>query len=254
MSATDVSDAANRGVTHGRASALLARGLARSTWQPDMWDRLLLVAQCVGPATSVLDVGGRGHQLARFMPGATLLTANIEPPADVIVDPRTLPFADAEFDVVTSCDVIEHMPAERRADHIAELARVARRRLVLCCPYGSPEKNAAEQEIADTVMRDLGRTFPYLEEHIKYGFPSEEEVVAMVRAATPNGGVRCLYYGDYPSGNAMLLDGVRARYGYDPRALVRFVGNAYVRPRRPTLDVTAGPTTARLYVIADLPV
>jgi hypothetical protein len=232
---------------------MLARGLARATWQPDMWDRLLLVAQCVGPATAVLDVGGRGHQLARFLPGASLLTANVEPPADVIVDPRKLPFADGEFDVVTSCDVLEHMPAERRADHVAELVRVAHRRLVLCCPYGSPEKNAAEQEIADTVMRDLGRTFPYLEEHVKYGFPSEQDVVGMVRAATPNGGVRCLYYGDFPSGNAMLLDGVRARYGYDPKALVRFVGNAYIRPRRPRLDVTAGPTTARLYVIADLP-
>jgi hypothetical protein len=77
----------------------------------------------------------------------------------------------------------------------------------------------------------------------------------MVRAATPKGGgVRCLYYGDFPSGNAMLLDGVRARYKYDPKSLVRFVGNAYIRPRRPHLDVTATPTTARLYVIADLPV
>jgi hypothetical protein len=241
------------GVSYSPTAARFARGLARATWQPDMWDRLLLVAQCVGPATSVLDVGGRGHQLARFMPGATLLTANVEPPADVIVDPRVLPFADGEFDVVTSCDVLEHMPAERRADHVAELVRVARRRLVVCCPYGSPEKNAAEQAIADTVMRELGRTFDYLEEHIKYGFPSEEEVVGMVRAAAPDGGVRCLYYGDFPSGNAMLLDGVRARYGYRPKSLVKFVGNAYIRPRRPRLDVTATPTTARLYVIADLP-
>jgi hypothetical protein len=250
MSTTDLA----HGVSHGHTTALLARGLARATWQPDMWDRLLLVAQCVGPATSVLDVGGRGHQLARFLPGASLLTANIEPPADVIVDPKALPFGDGEFDVVTSCDVLEHMPAEARADHIAELVRVARRRLVLCCPYGSPEKNAAEREIGETVMRELGRTFDYLEEHIKYGFPSEEDVVGMVRAATPTGGVRCLYYGDYPSGNAMLLDGVRARYGYKPKSLVRFVGNAYVRPRRPRLEVTASPTTARLYVIADLPV
>jgi hypothetical protein len=234
---------------------MLARGLARATWQPDMWDRLLLTAQCVGPATTVLDVGGRGHQLARFLPGARLLTANIEEPADVIVDPERLPFADGEFDVVTSCDVLEHMPAENRAGHVAELVRVARRRLVLCCPYGSPEKNAAEQQILDTVLRDLGRSFPYLDEHVQYGFPSEEAVVGMVRAATPQGGgVRCLYYGDFPSGNAMLLDGVRARYKYDPRALVRFVGNAYIRPRRPRLDVTATPTTARLYVIADLPV
>jgi hypothetical protein len=251
MSALGVSAGAKRGVAHSHTSARFARALARATWQPDMWDRLLLVAQCVGPATTVLDVGGRGHQLARFMPGTMLLTANIEPPADVIVDPRVLPFADGEFEVVTSCDVLEHMPAERRAAHVAELVRVARRRLVLCCPYGSEEKNAAEQEIADTVMRELGRSFPYLDEHVKYGFPSEHDVVEMVNAAAPNADVRCLYYGDFPSGNAMLLDGVRARWGHDPKSLVRFVGNAYVRPRRPTLDDTASPTTARLYVVAD---
>ena len=95
-------------------------------------------------------------------------------------------------------------------------------------------RTQAEREIADTVMRELGRTFPYLEEHIKYGFPSEDDVVSMVEARDADGGVRCLYYGDYPSGNAMLLDGVRARYGHDLRSLVRFVGNAYIRPRRPT--------------------
>ena len=241
-----------RGVTHQRTTALLARAAARVTWQPDMWDRLRLAAECVGAATDVLDVGGRGHQLARFIPGARLVSANIEPPADVIVDASVLPFGDCEFDAVTSCDVLEHMPADRRASHVAELARVARRRLVLCCPYGSPEKNAAEHAIADTVMRDLGRTFPYLEEHLAYGFPSEEEVVAQVRSAAPSAGVRCRYYGDYPSGNAMLLDGVHARWGHDPKALVRFVANAYLRPRRPTLVDVATPTTARLYVIADL--
>ncbi len=253
MSLSATSEDTKRGVTHGRASALLARGAARVTWQPDMWDRLLLVAQCVGPASTVLDVGGRGHQLARFVPGATLVTANIEPPADVIVDPRVLPFADGEFDVVTSCDVLEHMAAERRPAHIAELARVARRRLVLCCPYGSDEKQDDERRIAETVMREVGRTFPYLEEHLKYGFPREEDVVAMVRAAAPDANVECRYYGDFPSGNAMLLDGVRARWGHDPKALVRFVANAYLRPRRPRVERASTPTTARLYVVADFP-
>ncbi|HEV2373182.1 MAG TPA: methyltransferase domain-containing protein [Streptosporangiaceae bacterium] len=233
------------------ARALLGRAAARALWQPDMWDRLVLAANCVGTASTVMDVGGRGHQLAWFLPSAKVGTANIAPPADFIVDARVLPFTDGQFDVVTSCDTLEHMPAVRRPEHIAELVRVASRRLVICCPYGSPQKQEAELQVADVVRRVVGSTLPYLQEHLEFGFPREEDVIAMVRAAAPGAQVRCLYYGDYPSGNALLLDGVRARWGHDPKALLRFVWNAYLRPRRPRLEPTATATTARLYLIAD---
>jgi Methyltransferase domain len=239
-------------VKHSRVAALLARATARATWQPDMWDRLVLAAQCVGQASTVMDVGGRGHQLARFLPGASLSTANIVPPADFIVGPDALPFADGQFEAVTSCDTLEHMPEERRAEHIAELVRVASRRIVVCCPYGSPQKQEAERHIGDVVFGQVGINLSYLEEHLKYGFPREEDVVAMVRAAAPGATIRCLYHGDFPSGNALLLDGVRARWGHDPKALMRFAWRAYLQPRRPRLDPTSSPTTARLYVVADL--
>jgi hypothetical protein len=234
------------------ASALLRRVAARALWQPDMWDRLVLAARCVDGASTVIDVGGRGHQLARFLPSANVSTANIVPPADFIVDARVLPFTDGQFDVVTSCDTLEHMPAEQRPEHIAELVRVARRRLVLCCPYGSQEKQKAEWDVAEVVRHVVGTTLPYLQEHLDFGFPQEQDVIAMVRAAAPSAQVRCLYYGDYRSGNALLLDGVRARWGHDLSALVRFVRDAYLRPRRPRLDRTVTTTTSRLYLIADL--
>jgi Methyltransferase domain len=212
----------------------------------------VLAAGCVGAASTVMDVGGRGHELARFLPSAVVSTANIVPPADFIVGPRSLPFADREFDAVTSCDTLEHMPAEHRPGHVAELVRIARRRLVICCPCGSPERHQAEQQVADVVRSVVGTMLPYLQEHLKFGFPREEDVVAMVRAAAPGATLRCLYYGHYPSGNALLLDGVRARWGHEPRALLRFVRMAYLRPRRPCLESTSTATTSRLYVVADL--
>jgi len=239
-------------LTRAGASALVGRAAARILWQPDMWDRLVLAAKCVDAASTVMDVGGRGHQLARFLPSAKVSTANVVPPADFIVDARVLPFTDGQFDVVTSCDTLEHMPAEQRPGHIAELVRVARRRLVICCPYGSPEKQKAEWDVAEVVRDVVGTTLPYLQEHLEFGFPPEEDVLAMVRAAAPGAQVRCLYYGDYPSGNALLLDGVRARWGHDPKALLRFMWRAYLRPRRPRLEPTSTPTTARLYLVADM--
>jgi hypothetical protein len=234
------------------ASALLGRAAARVLWQPDMWDRLVLAAKCVGSASTVIDVGGRGHQLARFLPSAKVSTANIVPPADFIVGARVLPFADGQFEVVTSCDTLEHMPADQRPEHIAELVRVARRRLVICCPYGSPQKQKAEWDVAEGVRHVVGTTLPYLQEHLEFGFPREEDVIAMVRAAAPSAEVKCLYYGNYLSGNALLLEGVRARWGHDPKALFRFAWRAYLRPRRPGLELTSTDTTSRLYLVADL--
>ena len=107
----------------GRPNARLptvGRWVARATWQPDKWERLSLVAEHVGAdAANVLDVGGRGHEMARLLPSARVMSANVRSPADTIVPPDGLPFDDDAFDVVTSCDVIEHMEADRRAGHMA---------------------------------------------------------------------------------------------------------------------------------------
>jgi hypothetical protein len=54
------------------------RWLARWTWQPDKWERLSTVAGLVGPATRVLDVGGRGTELAGLLRGVEVTTVNIE--------------------------------------------------------------------------------------------------------------------------------------------------------------------------------
>src|SRR5947209_6118432 len=98
-----------------------SRVLARLFWHRDKWHRLVLAAECAHAAHSVLDVGGRGNELARLLPQARVISANVEPPADVLVSGDQLPFPDGSFDMVTSCDVLEHIPPNRRQLHVAEV-------------------------------------------------------------------------------------------------------------------------------------
>lgn len=127
---------------------------------PELWadarygaadrERVAAAAERIPPGTrSLLDVGcGNGLFLnflqAAVPPGtfdrlcgvdrsqAALAGVGVEKCA---ADITKLPFADAEFDVVTCMEVIEHLPSESLVRALAELARVARRTVMITVPY-----------------------------------------------------------------------------------------------------------------------
>jgi hypothetical protein len=224
--------------------------MARWTWPPDKWERLSTVASLVGPAGTVLDVGGRGQELAGLLPASDVTTVNLEEPADVVVRPGPLPFYDSSVDVVTSTDVLEHVPPEDRAPHLAELVRVARRRVVVCFPCGSPEKDAAEQAMARQ-LTDYGTGFDFLDEHLEHGLPRPSGVREILAAADPAARVTVWLQNGIEERDAVLLDALRARYRRDPRALLRFA-RAWVRRPQPELTEQQDPTSNRAYVVVDL--
>ena len=119
-----------------RAVRALSRQMTRLRLAPDTAQRHRLLAGLAGEAHTVLDVGGVEGQLAAFMPTARVTSVNVDEAAAVRFDGETLPFEDAAFDIVTSADVLEHVAPQGRARHVQECARVARRRVVLCCPSG----------------------------------------------------------------------------------------------------------------------
>jgi SAM-dependent methyltransferase len=49
-----------------------------------------------------------------------------------------LPYADASFDVVVAAEVLEHLPVDIYAVALGELARVARRRVIITVPNAEP--------------------------------------------------------------------------------------------------------------------
>jgi SAM-dependent methyltransferase len=155
---------------------------ARLRPERDTWVRHGLAARLLDQRSGggrVLDVGGVAGWLAAHLPSTEVVTVNVAGPADVIFDGRRLPFGDAEFDAVASLDVLEHLPADERRAHVAELVRVAGRVVVACCPAGTPEHVATERELADWYARLSGRRSPFLDEHLACGLPTPDELRAL---------------------------------------------------------------------------
>ena len=168
----------------------------------DQYGRYSLVRDCVsgvrtvlgGERLRLLDVGGYFQAAS----GAVRFPIRMMLPDDdtVVVDVMTgeridardrggyvcasgldLPFADGSFDVVVSCDALEHVPARDRPRFVAELARVARRYVLLTAPMASPNAVLAERIVGEFVRLRLGQPQRQLLEHSLNGLPRAEDVL-----------------------------------------------------------------------------
>lgn len=229
------------------AARRLVRDRALSA--PDTWERHLIVAELVGDARSVLDVGGLPGQLDGFLPGAKVLAANVAEPADLIVDPHALPFRDGTFDAATSLDVLEHVPAEDRAGFVAEQLRVSGRRAVLCCPLGGPEHVAAETQIHAWYRELTGEDHPWLVEHAERGLPTLEELQEAF--SVHDGPVRFAFHGDFREVDEQFRRIVLARHRHRVGDVLGYA--AFRLPYRPRTALSDSPTpyANRVFVIAD---
>lgn len=160
---------------------------------PDLYSRNHIIAQLASIITQqetmkVLDVGGYGAELHRFFPentDFTLLDLK-EAPADIESsnikyirsNAQKIPFSDKNFDVVVCTDVLEHIDKPFRAPVIRELARVAKKLVILGVPAdnGSGLILSAEKYVRDQFIRNAGIDHPFLMEHAEYGLPDEDKV------------------------------------------------------------------------------
>ena len=231
----------------------MLRPLAKLRMPPDTFERHSIIARLADPAGSVLDVGGVRGELGRFLPEAEVTTVNLEgQPADAHFDGTVLPFADDSFDLAVSLDVLEHIPAGDRARHFAELVRVARDQVVVCCPLGSPEHVAAEAALSSWYERTTGESHRYLDEHLARGLPDETELRRLADGAGADH--RILFHGDFRRANeafrrSSLLKSratpvnvlAYARLRLDPRRSLRLDPVASAWTNRAFIDIRLGP-------------
>jgi SAM-dependent methyltransferase len=180
---------------------------------PDTRERHTIVGHLSGKPQTVLDAGGVPGLLSRYLPRRTrIVTANVDPPADLLVRGVELPVEDASFDLVTSIDVLEHIPPDDRPAFIGELVRATKRRVVLCCPLGSPEHQAAEAELLEWYERVTGEHHQWLAEHVQNGLPTDDELRAAFAPWTndPGTNIAFSYHGDFRRSIAQLKEATLA--------------------------------------------
>ncbi len=135
----------------------------------------------------VLDVGGYPGLTPRFLPNDRVIVTDITPDQApgaryVRADGGALPFPDHTFDLVTSLDSLEHVPAQRRAVYVGELLRVSRGYVVLIAPFASEETELFERLLAEFVRVMNQDEQPQLREHRAYGLPRLDEWEAWLRS------------------------------------------------------------------------
>ncbi|RKQ92893.1 hypothetical protein C8N24_2749 [Solirubrobacter pauli] len=152
--------------------------------------RYAVLVDDLGPGRpSVLDVGCGPVGLYSVLPDLPFAGQDIAFPgrvADTMFAVRTapgpFPWKDGAFDTIACLDTLEHMPADVRGPFVAELARVAARRVFVSCPL-------AEAGDLDTMFRQMyeaaGLDAPdWLDEHAEHGLPTGAEVAEACAHAT----------------------------------------------------------------------
>ena len=104
-----------------------------------------------------------------------------------------IPFVSESFDVVVTCDTLEHVPVQGRASFVEELLRVSRDYVILIAPFYQEVARLAEEILDQFVSKTLGVVHPALREHLDLGLPGREEMEGYLKRSD-------LAFVDFPSG------------------------------------------------------
>ncbi|MBI1293145.1 methyltransferase domain-containing protein [bacterium] len=134
---------------------------------------------------ALLDVGGYPGTFARAFVASwpRWHATTLDQVADNLPDYVTgsgarIPFEDSSFSAVSSIDTLEHIPADKRADFLQELCRVSSDLVVLAAPFYHPSVAAAEKILAGAHEKAFRSPHPWLDEHVRFGLPQIDQVVA----------------------------------------------------------------------------
>lgn len=138
----------------------------------------------------LLDVGGAPGRLARALasgrPERHVLVVDLPPgPASdyLRASGLALPFADQSFDVVYCSDTLEHIPAADRPRFLTELARAARRGVIVAAPFAHPAVDRAEELLTELHRDFLNAPHPWLAEHRAHGLPDRVQTCDLLAQA-----------------------------------------------------------------------
>lgn len=142
---------------------------------PDIYERHKFIGKFIKPNSKILDVGGSMSRLGEFTKNCEITTADVVEPADIIYDGKKIPVKNNSYDVITSIDVMEHIPSSAREDFVKEVVRVASKKIIISAPYGTDYHLDYERKTLK-YYKSKNIKLPFLEEHVAIGLPTPEQV------------------------------------------------------------------------------
>jgi len=143
-----------------------------------MGEMILEIDKNTEKKSKILDVGGHDGAIKDFLPGYNITIADIAEDKEaenyVQCNGANLPFADGSFDIVISCDVLEHVVQDDREDFIKEMLRVTNNYFLLCAPFET-ERIIMAEKLCDSFYKSMtNESYIWLKEHRKYVLPRKE--------------------------------------------------------------------------------
>jgi len=89
---------------------------------------------------------------------------------------------DCSFGAVTSIDVLEHIPKDKREAFLARVSELATDLVVLAFPCEELPSEELDKELNEKYRSIFGKDYPWLEEHFEFGMPSLDDVDAFFRS------------------------------------------------------------------------
>ncbi len=105
----------------------------------------------------------------------------------VIASACRLPFADAEWDIVCSIDMLEHIAPHLRPQALHEMVRVAKHLTVVAVPVGRHSYDH-DVELHNYHIQQHGFPHRFSGDHVEYGLPTSDMITEeLARAASDFG-------------------------------------------------------------------
>ena len=147
----------------------------------DHYGRYFFIAKIIdanrsGDKLTILDVGGFGGELEKFLPLDNITVIDIiDLPNShknyILGNGLNLPFKDNEFDFVVSADAFEHIPEKDRIGFLNESYRVSKDNLILAAPFDTFGVIDYEKEVNEIYRSLSGKEYSWLTEHRVNGLP-----------------------------------------------------------------------------------